>query len=266
MPISIPISSRPLPKQRETLVNRLHPRSIAKSLLDRAVRWRVPVVQPQIIRSLPHDTDAFTQGLIYHEGYLYESTGLVGRSSLRRLDSRDGKLMQLIPIPAEFAEGIAILHDRLYQLSLYSGKSRIFKFPELTLIGEVRYRGQGWGLASRADFLLVSDGTSSLRLFNQHFRVLRTLRVHSNFMPVRKLNDLECARGLIYANIWKTTDLFEISPDTGRLMRIIDCSDLAPARSDLEAVMNGVAFNPEEQTFFITGKCWSQIFEVTIPQ
>ncbi len=141
----------------------LHLRRFAKSLLDQAVRWRVPVITPRIVRSLPHDDRAFTQGLTFYDGCLYESTGLIGHSTLRRIDPLDGSLMKLVQISDDFAEGIAVFGGSLYQLSWHSGKARVFRFPELVMIGEVRYQGEGWGLTSSPEGLIMSDGTSHLR-------------------------------------------------------------------------------------------------------
>jgi glutaminyl-peptide cyclotransferase len=228
----------------------------------RAVRYRVPRTTPLIVRELPHDVQAFTQGLAYRGGLLYESTG--GKSSsLRSVDPSDGTVQRLIPVANDFAEGIAILDDSLFQLSWHRERALEYRLPSLDLVAEMPYRGEGWGLAATARLLIMSDGSSVLRIRDRDFTVRRRIRVTSNGIPVLNLNDLESTGDRIYANVWKTNEILEIAND-GRVVRIIDCAQLrriAQPRHP-ESVLNGIAFNPDAGTFFLTGKNWKRMFEV----
>ena len=247
-------------------IHRFHPLKTAKGLENWLIRRRVPVVVPRIVRTLEHDQGAFTQGLAYRDGIIYESTGH-NNSSLRALNAADGKLLKVVPVEGDFAEGIAVWGNRLYQLSWKSGQARVYVLPELEKLGEVHYDGEGWGLTAGPAGLIMSDGTSRLRVRDNHFAVLQEIVVRSNLLPVRKINDLEWCDGLIYANIFKTAELFEISYPQGKLLRIVDCRELTAAAAEhSESVLNGVAYCRESGTFFVTGKNWNQIFELEIPR
>lgn len=232
----------------------------------RWVRLGLPIAVPVIRRTVPHDPQAFTQGLLHAGGMLYESTGLVGRSSLRCLDPQDGSVRRLVPVTGDHAEGIAVDGSRLYQLSWHSGIARIYRFPELEPIGSVRYEGEGWGLASSPAGFLMSDGSSTLQIRGRDFQMVGQLPVRSNGMTVPRLNDLVWARERIYANVWGATDVLEIDPDTGRVCRVIDCRELvrlaAPTQED--AVLNGIAFSETSGAFYLTGKLWPLLFEADI--
>ena len=236
-------------------------------MVARLARLGVPTVAPCILRTLPHDPAAFTQGLAYWEGQLYESTGGHHRSSLRAIDPQDGRAQRIVAVDGDFAEGIAVVGGKLYQLSWRSGKARVYSLPDLVLIDELRYRGEGWGLAASDGKLLMSDGSSVLSFCDAKFGLSRTLRVKSRGLPIRRLNDLECVGRSIYANVWPTTDIFELSAETGKVLRIVDCSRLAAAARprDQECVLNGIAYNADNGAFFVTGKNWNLIFEVAIP-
>ena len=245
----------------------IHPLLLARSLERRILGWQVPRVVPQIVRKLPHDTCAFTQGLAYHNGLLYESTGGEATSSLRVLDPRDGTLLRQRAVPEYFGEGIAIVNDRLYQLSWKSGRAGVFHVPSLEKIGEVEYSGEGWGLSACPEGLVMSDGTHRLRVRDERFQALREIRVRSNFVPLRRINDVAWAGDRIFANRWGRSELFEISASDGRVLRIWDCSALlAAAPGHTESVFNGVTYNPDRNTLYVTGKNWSRMFELAIPR
>ena len=235
-----------------------------KRAVDLLSKTGVPKVAPQIVREFPHDTTAFTQGLAYHEGFLYESTGRYKGSSIRCIDPINGKTICYVPIRDDFAEGIAIINNKLFQVSWQSGQGRIFNLPDLTQTGSFKYSGEGWGLTASKNILIMSNGTSSLKFFNDNFHKVRTLRVCSNTIPMRNINDLEVVNGLIYTNIYGTTDILEISIKTGKVKRIIELPDiLSAAPKDVPfAVMNGIAYNSDKDTFFLTGKLWDTMFEV----
>jgi glutaminyl-peptide cyclotransferase len=238
-----------------------------KSTLAAVARWRVPYATPTVLRALPHDASAFTQGLAHVGGLLYESTGGFGTSSLRCIDPANGSIAKVIPISDDFTEGIAVHQGLLYQLSWKSGRARVYRLPDLLLVGEHYYPGDGWGLCSGPAGLMMSDGSGALRLLDPQFRTISTLRVTLNGLPTRRLNDLEQAGDEIYANVLFSTDILQISASDGRVTRIIDCAALraAVAPVDVEHCLNGIAFNPLTGTFFLTGKCWNTMFEVTIP-
>jgi glutamine cyclotransferase len=239
----------------------------AKSTLSVITRWRIPRVEPTIVRTIPHDPEAFTQGLAYVDGQLYESFCRLPHSYLRCINPRDGAVIKDVTIPNDFAEGIAVQNGRIYQLTWKSEKARIFSLPELKLVGELRYQGEGWGLCAGQSELIMSNGTGTLLFLDAEFRLVRKLRVTVNRFPTRRLNDLECVGDLIYANVLFSNSLLEISANLGCVTRIIDCSALAAtaAPGDVEYVLNGIAYNPDQGTFFATGKCWRQMFELKIP-
>ena len=231
-------------------------------------RLGLPVGVPTIRRRLPHDPDAFTQGLLYAGDVLYESTGLVGRSSLRSLDVRTGRLLRQVPVPGDHAEGIAALGSTLYQLSWQSGIARLYRLPDLEPAGEIRYEGEGWGLTTTPDGLLMSDGSHVLRVRDDRLRTVRAFEVRSHRLAISKLNDLAWARGAVYANVLDSSEVFQIDPADGQVAGIVDCSELVriarPAQDD--AVLNGITFDPDEGTFYLTGKRWEVLFEVEMPR
>ncbi|MGD9648883.1 MAG: glutaminyl-peptide cyclotransferase [Pirellulales bacterium] len=240
----------------------------AKRALERWIRLGVPRVRPRVVRRVPHDTGAFTQGLAWCDGLLYESTGGDTTSSVRAVDPATGEVQRLVPVDGDFAEGIAVLGEHLYQLAFVSGHARVYRLPTLERAGQRHYTGEGWGLAATPDGqLLASDGTSLLRRFDESFAVVGHLAVRSRGLPVRWLNDLECVGPRIYANIYAARDLAEIDARSGRVLRFVDCGELVREAAPAEeyAVLNGIAYNSQAGTFFLTGKHWPTLFEVEIP-
>jgi glutaminyl-peptide cyclotransferase len=235
-----------------------------KSTLAAVTHWRVPRVKPRIVRTLQHDPEAFTQGLAYLNGNLYEASGKRPHSSLRCLDASSGQIDRTIIIPNDFAEGIAIQGNLLYQLSWKSERARVYSVPNLEVVGERRYRGEGWGLCSGPMGLAMSNGTGVLQFLDADFCATRRLRVTLNHFPTRRLNDLEWVGDFIYANVLFSNEILEVSVALGSVTRIIDCAELAAAAapSDVEHVLNGIAYNPDRGTFFATGKCWGLLFEI----
>ena len=229
-----------------------------------------PVLVPQVLNTYPHDPNAFTQGLLWHAGALYESTGLYGRSSLRRVDIATGQPEINLPLDeAYFAEGLELVGDRLIQLTWQSGLAFVYDFPSLELIETIEYAGEGWGLCSDGRFLFMSDGSAFLSLRDQDsfeliFRGAVTL--DGQLIPAQLLNELECVGEHIYANAWNTDYIFRIDKFTGEITALIDASalltDAERAAMSPGSVLNGIAYNPESQTFYITGKNWGKLFEV----
>jgi glutamine cyclotransferase len=235
-----------------------------KSTVTAFASWGVPRVEPEIVRTFPHDRWAFTQGLAYVGDSLYESCGDQRHSTLRRIDPSNGSVKQSVSILNDFAEGIAVRGNRLYQLSWKSGKARVFCLPELTLVDELQYAGEGWGLCSGTNHLAMSNGTGRLRFLDEAFRVQRELKVTLNRLPIKRINDLEWVERSIYANVLFRSEILEIRVEDGCVTRIIDCSSLRKAvhPQDPDHTLNGIAYNRNNNTFFVTGKCWPVMFEV----
>ncbi len=224
-------------------------------------------LKPTIIAAIPHDSLAFTQGLIYHEGFLYESTGLYGRSSLRKVDAQTGEVLQSIPLGGQyFGEGLALKSGRLVQLTWLEKTAFIYSFPEMALLDTFTYNGQGWGLAADSARFIMSDGSENLYFRDDNFRLAGTVKVTRDGQPILSLNELEYANGYIYANIWYSNFILQINPQNGQVNRVIDCSELAAIESpaDPRAVLNGIAYRPDRKTFYCTGKLWRNLFEIRL--
>lgn len=225
---------------------------------------------PQVVRMLPHDPSAFTQGLAIDKGILYESTGLYGQSSLRQIDLQTGIVLQRLPLPSHlFGEGIACLDGRLIQLTWKEGLFLIYTLNPLKKVQQMARRGEGWGLCADSDrkALWMSDGTDKLyQLHSRTFSKQKILSVQLHGQSVSQLNDIVCVGKELYANIWKKDSILRINKETGEVTAVIDASQLLPAdikaRLEPEAVLNGLAYREETQTFFLTGKYWPLIFEV----
>ncbi len=230
---------------------------------------RAPTVAAQVLRAWPHDSTAFTQGLAWHDGALYESTGRYGESSLRRVELETGRVLKKVDVPPRFfAEGMAILGGRVYQITWKEGTGFVYDLPSLSLRTTWTYDGEGWGLATDGTHLIQSDGTYRLRFVDPASgAVARTLDVRDGDDYVMELNELEWVRGEIWANVWHSDRIARIDPATGRVKEWLDVSALLPAamRRDPEAVPNGIAWDPETDRLFVTGKLWPQLFEISLP-
>jgi glutaminyl-peptide cyclotransferase len=223
----------------------------------------------QVIQSYPHDSQAFTQGLIYVDGNLYESTGLEGRSSLRKVDLSTGQVLQKYDLPAEyFAEGLTDWGTTLIQLTWKSHTGFVYSRYSFALQRTFTYDGEGWGLTHDNNHLIMSDGTAFLRFLDpQTFRVIRRIRVvDESGHAVDNLNELEYIDGEIYANIWHKDEIGRISPETGKIIGRIDLHGIIDKRQlgDGDAVLNGIAYDAVNRRLFITGKLWPELFEIKI--
>jgi glutamine cyclotransferase len=230
-----------------------------------------PVDTYRVINSYPHDPQAYTQGLIYRDGFLYESTGLRGSSSLRRVRLETGEVLQQRRVDqAHFAEGLVDWKDRLVQLTWQSNVAFVYDRASFTPRQTFSYSGEGWGLTRDERSFILSDGTDQLRFLDpETFREIGRVAVTDGGKPVRDLNELEHIRGEVYANVWHTDRIARISPQTGRVSRWIDLRGLMPAgsRLDPEAVLNGIAHDSAGDRLFVTGKLWPRLFEVqVVPQ
>lgn len=226
-----------------------------------------PVVTVQQVRSYPHDSTAFTQGLVWRNGTLYESTGRYGQSSLRIVEVETGRVVQKVDLAQTyFAEGLAAVGDTLYQLTWKEGVAFIYDATALRPLGQIAYTGEAWGLASDGRRLIVSDGSSYLTFVDPAtFSVDTTLRVTDGGTPVDQLNELEWVRGEVWANVWHTNQIVRIDPATGRVKGRLDLSALIPQVSDPEAVLNGTAYDPQGNRLLVTGKLWPRLYEISIP-
>ena len=227
----------------------------------------------RVVKSYPHDPSAFTQGLVYVDGSLYESTGLSGRSTLRRVDLETGRpIQQYTVLPQYFAEGLTNWGSDLIQLTYQTQTGFVYERATLKLKSSFPYTGEGWGLTHDGKRLIVSDGTPNLRFWNpMTFRETGRLTVKDRGQPVKDLNELEYVQGEIFANVWHTDRIARISPATGDVVGWIDMKNLlkpgeisaAPTLAN-EAVLNGIAYDASKDRLFVTGKLWPRLFEIKL--
>jgi glutamine cyclotransferase len=221
-----------------------------------------------VVQAYPHDPDAFTQGLVYHAGFLYEGTGLRGRSSLRRVTLETGQVIDTVTLEDQyFGEGIAILGDRLYQLTWQSNVGFIYDWQRLEQVGDFTYRTEGWGLTHDGTLLIMSDGTSNLYFLDPDtMHRVRQVTVRDGSGPVSRLNELEYVQGEIYANIWQQDWIVRIDPDDGTVLGWIDLSGLLSDEDRQQGVdvLNGIAYDVGGNRLFVTGKLWPKLFEIVI--
>ncbi|HUO15752.1 MAG TPA: glutaminyl-peptide cyclotransferase [Verrucomicrobiae bacterium] len=226
----------------------------------------------QVVNVYPHDPHAFTQGLIYVDGHLYESTGEYGTSSLRMEDLQTGKVLQRHDLPAEyFGEGLTDWGSTLIQLTWKAHKAFVYDRFSFTVLRTFEFAGEGWGLTHDDTQLILSNGSSTLQFLDpKTFRVTRRLKVtDENGRAVDSLNELEYIRGEIYANIWHRDEIARISPRTGKVVGWIDLSGIIDKRelASPEAVLNGIAYDKAGDRLFVTGKLWPKLFEIkVVPQ
>jgi glutamine cyclotransferase len=221
----------------------------------------------RVVRTYPHAADAFTQGLIWHEGVMYESTGQYGRSSVRKVRLEDGKVLaQRKLAPKFFAEGLARVDERLIQLTWRAGLALVSDLTTLDARETLSYRGEGWGLCYNGEALVMSDGSSMLDFRDpESMELMGEVSVLKDGRPVRKLNELECVGSEIYANIWQSNEILRIDRESGRVTATIDASGLLSRSEARRAdVLNGIAYKPESKTFLLTGKLWPHVFEVEL--
>ena len=229
----------------------------------------VPILDYEILRTLPHDPEAYTQGLVFHDGFLFESTGRYGTSSVRKTDLSTGEVLQITSLAEEhFGEGLALVGSELIQLTWQAGLAFVDDSESLVLQRTVEYEGEGWGLCFDGESLFMSNGTD--RLFRRDpatFEVLEELQVTKDGLSVWRLNELECVGDDVFANVYQTTKIMRIDKATGRVTSEIDGFSLSAAAErvpDPEAVLNGIAHDPEAGTLYVTGKLWRTLFEIRV--
>lgn len=224
----------------------------------------------EVVNKWPHDANAFTQGLIFLDGKLLESTGQEGSSSLRSVELQTGKILKKVDVPIPyFAEGITLLNNKIYQLTWQHRVGFIYDPQTFQKVGEFKYSGEGWGLTTDGRSLILSDGSNRIRFIDpDSFQVTKTIAVLDGNRPIGELNELEFVNGEIYANVWHQDRIAAIDPETGRVKSWIELSGLLQPGDvqDTEAVLNGIAFDQVSKRLFVTGKLWPHLFEIKIIQ
>ncbi len=221
----------------------------------------------EVVATYPHDPAAFTQGLLWHRGRLYESTGMYGTSSLREVELASGRIVRRLELaPDQFAEGLALAGGELFQLSYQGEYGWVWDVETFTRVREFTYRGEGWGLTFDGSSLIQSDGSSRLTFRSPaDFSVLRELPVVRAGRPQFYLNELEWVNGEIWANVWQSDEILRIDPRTGLVTGSVDASQLlSPAERRRTDVLNGIAWDAERGLFLLTGKYWPKLFAVAI--
>lgn len=232
-------------------------------------RAAIEQLRVRVVAKYPHAPDAFTQGLIWHDGAMYESTGRYGKSSLRRVRLEDGEILAERSLDSSFfAEGLAVVDDRLIQLTWRAGLALVSDLQSLEQRGTLRYPGEGWGLCFDGSALVMSDGSSILNFRDpDSMELLKEMTVWRGSRPVQKLNELECVGDDVYANIWQSDEIVRIDRSSGQVTAVIDASGLLSRVEATRAdVLNGIAHKPDTETFLLTGKLWPHVFEVELVQ
>lgn len=231
--------------------------------------WATETLSYRVVNRYPHDPAAFTQGLIYDNGVFYESTGLYGQSSLRKVDLVTGKVVEMLRLPSRaFGEGLALADKELYQLTWRENVVFVYDKDRLTLTRQHRLATEGWGIAFDGKELIVSDGSAKLYFYSvPDFTLQRQVQVTAEGKPVSWLNELEFVDGRVLANIWKKDVIAVIDPRSGVVDAWLDLSNLRPVRmrTQGEDVMNGIAYNGENGRLYVTGKRWPVLFELEVP-
>ncbi len=230
---------------------------------------KIPVQGYKIINTYPHDPKAFTQGLVYHQGFLYEGTGLEGQSSLRKVELETGKVLQIHRLAAQyFGEGIVIWQDKIIQLTWTSQVGFVYDLETFEQIGEFNYPTEGWGITHDGEKLIMSDGTDTLYFLDpETFEEIGQVKVKYGNQPVNRLNELEYINGEVFANVWMTDWIVRIDPKTGQIVGVIDLSGLHHASGQKmqgNDVLNGIAYDPEGERLFVTGKLWPNLYEIEL--
>ena len=226
-----------------------------------------PVYGYRVLATYPHDAEAFTQGLVYYQGDFYESTGLRGHSSLRKVDLETGEVLQFRALDDQyFGEGLALFADRLYQLTWQSHVGFIYDRASFEPLATFQYPTEGWGLTDNGQELIMSDGTPRLYFLDpQTLKLLRQVTVQDETGPIWRLNELEYIEGEVYANVWQTDRIARIDPETGRVKAWIDLSGLLPPDDRPGAnVLNGIAWDEAGGRLFVTGKLWPKLFQIEL--
>lgn len=245
-----------------------HPPAAAAADQPPAVTHPTPALYTyDVVNIFPHDRSAFTEGLVFLKGIMLESTGLNGRSSLRKVDLASGRVLQEVRLDSQyFGEGMTELGGRVFQLTWKNQRGFVYAIDTFDVQREFTYTGEGWGLTNDGRSLIMSDGTHQIRFLDPTtFQVTRTIAVFRDGRPLHLLNELEYVKGEIFANIWQSPVVARIDPANGRLLGLIDFTGLlTPADVRGTDVLNGIAYDPAGDRLFVTGKYWPKLFEVRI--
>jgi glutamine cyclotransferase len=229
---------------------------------------RTPVYVADVVNEWPHDPAAFTQGLQWFDGRLFESTGQEGKSSIREVELRTGQVLRKRDLDKKyFGEGIVLLGDNLYQITWTSGVAFVYDWKTFTPKKQFTYDGEGWGLTTDGTSLIMSDGTATIRFRDPAtFAEQRSITVRDHGTLVPKLNELEWVKGEIWANVWESEQIVCIDPATGNVTGWIDLAGLLPKRDRTgnEDVMNGIAYDEQDDRLFVTGKLWAKLYEIRL--
>jgi len=226
------------------------------------VTWRY-----RVVNSYPHDSRAYTQGLVYDDGFFYEGTGQLGESSLRKVEAETGRVVSQVNLDGSlFGEGVALLGDRIYQLTWTTKVGFVYEKSTLRQINRIYYQTQGWGLATIGDSLAMSDGTNVIWFLDPDFNVLSSVDVWDNKGMVDNLNEMEVIDGEIWANIWQTDRIARIDPLTGKVLGYVELGNILPREEQTREtdVLNGIAWDEANRRIFVTGKYWPRLFEITV--
>jgi glutamine cyclotransferase len=221
----------------------------------------------KVVKSYPHDRHAYTQGLVYDEGFFYEGTGQQGQSTLRKVEAETGKVISQVNLDGSlFGEGVALLGDRIYQLTWTTKVGFVYDKKTLSQINKIYYQTQGWGLTTMDNKLVMSDGTNVIWFLDADFNVLSSLEVWDNKGIVDNLNELEMIDGELWANIWQTDRIARIDPLSGKVLGYVELANILPRedRSQETDVLNGIAWDAANKRLFVTGKYWPRIYEITV--
>jgi glutamine cyclotransferase len=223
----------------------------------------------RVVNRYPHDRQAYTQGLVFEDGVLYEGTGRYGESSLRKVDLATGNVLKLQELPSQyFGEGVTVLDDSIIQLTWQSRRGFVYEQSSFALLRDFTYATEGWGITHDGENLIMSDGTATLYFLDpETFQVIGNINVTDGDLPVHYLNELEYINGRVYANVWTTDTIAIINPGDGRISGWIDLSGLLPAEDTTHVdVLNGIAYDPVHDRLFVTGKLWPYLFEIALIQ
>jgi len=226
-----------------------------------------PEYSYEIVRTYPHDTGAFTEGLIYRDGVLYESTGMKYESSIRKVNLETGKVLQRYDLPGEyFGEGIIIWKDRILELTWQDQKGFIYDLATFQRKGEFTYPGEGWAMTTDGKRIIMSDGTADIRFWDpETLKETGRITVTEDGRPIPKINELEWVKGEIFANVWETERLVRIDPKNGKVLGWINLHGLlTPQESEGTDVLNGIAYDAKGDRLFVTGKRWPKLFEIKL--
>jgi glutaminyl-peptide cyclotransferase len=222
----------------------------------------------RVVKTYPHDRSAFTQGLEYRDGFLYEGTGMIGRSSLRKVDLGTGRVLQKYDLPQPyFGEGITVLNQQIVELTWQSQTGFIYDKPTFRVLRSFNYSGEGWGLTNDGKQIYMSDGSAQIRVWDPAtMKEIRRITVKDGATPITLLNELEWVKGEIYANVWQTDRIARISPADGKVLGWIDLNGILARseRPEADAVLNGIAYDAATDRLFVTGKLWPKIFEIKL--